>query len=194
VAAGALEKRFNGAQVEEAALFGALKRSLEAGVGSRHGVVQQCARDGGDRNAVADVSILVHQTRVVEAQLRLGMAAGGRRDVEGAGPAREQPPEPRRGQVAGESVRRTGEDGGEAAPLPRELRVADGIDAAVDAVETAGTCRPRDCRPPVTKSLQLSNRDHTVLPLGEVSQRPVRSLLVSHRDTRSERGSVLPPA
>ena len=101
-------------------------------------------------------------------------AAADRADVEGAaaGPGEDAV------QAAGVAVTEeravaTGEDGGQAAALEGEERAADGVDAAVDAVQAAEQDPGADHLCGVAEGAELLEGDDVVLTPGEVRETSV---------------------
>jgi hypothetical protein len=84
--------------------------------------------------------------------------------------------------MAEDCVRTTGEDRCDPAALERQAAVANGVDAAEDAVQPAGDHAVVDRVPPVAESLQLPVRNDRMLQLGELCDPQVTwTTLIPHR-------------
>ena len=107
----------------------------------------------------------------MDADLEFGAAADGAGDMDQGWVAVGELPEPGGGGVAEQGIGATGEHRGQAMAAEGELRVADGEDAAVDAVEAAGGDGAGDGGLRVAEwAEQLADRDDAVLKFGPLRQ------------------------
>jgi hypothetical protein len=97
-----------------------------------------------------------------------GAAGGGwDGDVDGAVDRPQELPEDRGGGVAQDGAGAAGEHGGHEAPVEAQAAVADGVDASVDAVETAARNSIPNRSRTQTSGFELPARYRTMLAPGD---------------------------
>lgn len=107
-------------EVQHLEFFAALDSAPETAGGEHGSKVEQGAGERGDRDAVANCAIVGGESGMMELNVGLGVAPRGRRDMERAGPAPKQSPDPSCGGVAGKS-RRASQDRRKTVAVPGEI-------------------------------------------------------------------------
>lgn len=131
------EQQIDRPEIKEAQLFGALDSPAEPIRREHCRQIEQGARERSDGNAVENSPILGQEASMVAMQWWLGPAAGGRRYVNHTRTLPEQLPEPGSRNMAEEGVWRASQDRPQIATLRGEVRVAYGIDAAMESMQAA---------------------------------------------------------
>jgi len=191
-----VEEGFKGVQVKHFAGFTAGEEAADAIDGDLGGEVELGAGERGDRDPFDQGSILIGEDGSVHHEVSLRVSRIRCREVEfSAGPVEKQAPQPAGAEIAGEGGR-VGEDGGEAVPTPAQLLVADRVDPAIQAMETARGHFASHGVTQEAEGLQLTDRDDAVLA-GRDHRQPsaLRAdllFLVSHTATRNNRCLVHP--
>jgi hypothetical protein len=171
-------------------------RQLELARAEGRSDVEQRARDGGDRHAPLLRPLVNEQsTRAMDddAAAALSPAAARDDDVNGSGRRRREAPERCRVPVAQERRGTTGEDGGTPASLRPELRVAEGVHAAMEEQELAGADPDVDGGRRNAQFEQLASGDDTMLTGHESSNIPGRGGLTVHMTVKPPRDRSSPP-
>lgn len=105
---------------------------------------------------------------------------------------RVKSPQPCSGGVAQEGLSSTGEERCFAVAVGGEARVADGVDAPVDAVQPSQACCPVDGAIAVPERLKLLARNDPVLRARQCGEVVVRSHFPSHTEEKGERKDSRP--
>jgi hypothetical protein len=197
VAAPAREQAVDRAEVEQPQPLGPLDRPAEAAARARGGDVEEGLRKAGHRDPLSPGPVLGAEPRgVVHPYPCPPVAPGRNRDLDRVREAGAEPPEPRRASVARHRIPPAGHDRCEAQAVAGQAGVTDRVDAAVDPVQPPGPQRPSDGARRVPQRPQLPRRNHSVLPLGDGGQAPVRTHFFPHtghkcvRTRFSPRGNV----
>lgn len=163
----------DGTGIEEAQHLGLVHRPVERVRGEDAGEVDERPRDGRDRDATDDGGVrrgedanAVH----VDAGPASGTASH-RADLVVRTIGRAHAPCGRRAAMAQDGALAAREHRGHPAPVGREQRVADGIDASVHAVQPTTRNAMRDPTGTQAQRPQLPRRHDAVLTCGELSQR-----------------------
>ncbi len=131
---------------------------------------------GGDRDVVADRGVRRGEggRAVKDDALARGAASGPRNgDVDELRAGRGELPEVRRARVTQDGAVAAGEDRGEPAALLAQVGVADGVDAAIEAVKASRADPAGDPLWGEAGPEQLVDPDHSVLAGGDPSRDPV---------------------
>jgi hypothetical protein len=106
--------------------------------------------------------------------------------VDGAIDWIEELPEDGGGAVAEDGALATSEDGGHEAPVEAQAPVADGVDALVDAVESAALRSLGHCVATKTHSFELTQGNHPMLARCEFVEATIeRVAFVAHASTKA---------
>jgi hypothetical protein len=118
----------------------------------------------------------------------------GGRDVDRAVERLQEAPEDRGGAVTEDRALAAGEDGGHEAPVEAQAPMADGVDAAVNAVEAAAGDSTRNRALIDTRLVEQRDSDRTVLARCDPRHRRVTSVdFLSHSESKSTGAWILPP-
>ena len=193
---GAREERVHRTEVEETMFFASLEHAIETRGREDGGKVEEGARHGGDWDALADRAVVLSQGRIVAPKIGSPTAVTDRRrDVELPWSTSDQSPEPTRGKVAHHSALAAREYRRQAVAVPCQARMPDGVNPAMEAMQTPRSRRVRDLVARVAQPQELSRRDNAVLSLSQLRKPKMafRSPFAGHRPIKGERRVGLSP-
>jgi hypothetical protein len=119
--------------VAQAQLFGLAYRASQL-VSLNDGTeVEQCSRDGGDRDSLVRGDLVLRQIRPMKPHAGARLAPSRDRDLDPVSPSNA--PQRRRRPVAQHRAVSAREHGSQPTPVPSKAMAGDGVDAAMDPPE-----------------------------------------------------------
>jgi len=165
------EQVFDLTQIEEPLLFRPLNQAIERLRFQASRKVEQQPRHRRHRDLFDQPPIRIFQPpRPMNVHRQPRPPCHRSSHMERPGTPPRQAPKPRRRVMAKHSSRPTGKDRGQTLPVRREIRMPHRINTAIDVMK-APSCRcllKRALRVP--EHMQLTNRDHAMLPMRQIGQ------------------------